>query len=794
MPAMNESVTDREQGELLASRFRLIRRLGAGGLSEVWLAEEVGSEDVGARERLAVKILADAHARRPALVDHFRREFAVAQSLVHPGIVRPLDFHSGEGRHFFTMPALPGGHIGERREESWSEAMRRLLPVCDALAYAHRKGVVHGDIKPHNILLDESGTARLTDFGAARLPDADPDPRIAKAGGSLACMSPQQREGHPAQISDDIYALGCVAYELLCGFPPYAPDISEERIQAGQAASPAAPAAPEGLPRLPEALVKLVMAMLARDSVRRPATVQAIRAGLEEILQESAAEREPAETADPAADAAPAAIVARARAADGIPAPVLPRRSGVPVWLAYALGGLLLVVASVLFVVLPRIAEERAQSRPPAAQRIVPQSEEAPRQDLRLMRMQRDAADEAMGEMLQDRNYLANLQPSLWSGGLWEQALDEERKGDDFYRGREYTQAQSAYGSAGGKMRELREQAPEIGRNALQAAQQAIELGDQADAMAELEKAGILLGEAEPEVQLARRRAEKLPQIMEAVAEARAAERNGSLEEQRAAWRAVLAMDPDRDSARSALAAVNAGIERQLFTSRMSRGHAALAEGNVEAARAAFEAAKKQRPNASAPVEALAALELEERGQSLAQLQASAMAGQFAENWRKAAESYRAMLDIDSNIVAAQQGLAEAQQRVRLDDNLENTIANAQGLNRDDAWQRGKRLLEDAGGVASPGPRLRGQIDRLEQALRVAATPAPVQLRSDGLTEVTIYHVGRLGSFDNRVLQLRPGAYTAVGTRDGYRDVRREFVVAPEGLSDPLVLVCTDPI
>ena len=770
------TMTNRTQGELLASRFRLIRRLGGGGLSEVWLAE-----DETAGGALAVKLLADAHARQPPLVDHFRREFALAQSLVHPGIVRPMDFHSADGCHFFTMPALPGGHIGESRNKPWNEIARLLLPVCDALAYAHRKGVVHGDIKPHNILLDDSGAARLSDFGAARLPEAEPDPRIRRAGGSLAYMSPQRYTGEPAEISDDIYALGCVACELLCGAPPHAPDAGEERVRAGQ---PAELAAPEGLPQLPEALVELVTAMLAPDKARRPVTVQAVRAGLEEVLTESAAEG--------GGDRA-SAIVARARTADGLSAPALQKRSGVPVWLAYAIGGFLLVAAAVLFLVLPGIVEEREASRP-VAERIVPEVEEAPRQDMQLVRMQRDAADEAMGGMLQDRNYLAALQPALWSGGVWEQALGEEQKGDDAYRRREYPQAQAAYGSAGEMLRKLREQAPQIGRDALEAAQQALESGDQAGAVAELEKAGILLGETAPEIQSALRRAEKLPEIMQAVAGAQAAERDGSLEQRRAAWRAVLAVDPQRVSARSALAAVNAGIERQRFTSSMSRGHAALAEGNLDIARAAFEAASKQRPNDSAPGEALAALELEERGQRLAQLQAAAIAGRFAEDWRRAEDSYRAMLEIDSNIVAAQRGLAEAQQRVSLDDNLESTIANSRGLNRDDAWQEGKRLLEKAAGVADPGARLRSQIDRLDEVLRVAATPAPVQLRSDGLTEVTIYHVGRLGSFDNRFLELRPGAYTAVGTRDGYRDVRREFVVAPEGLADPLVLVCTEPI
>ena len=769
---------------MLADRFRLVRRLGSGGLGEVWLAE-----DVREGRELALKLLASEHARHPARIDRFRREFSVAQSLVHPAIVRPEEFVSDGNSHFFTMPALPGGHVGERSGQSWSASARRLLPVCDALAYAHRKGVVHGDIKPHNILLDESGAACLTDFGAAVLPDAADDGRIRRPGGSLAYMSPQRLEGRPARTGDDVYGLGCVIYELLCGFPPFAPDISEEAIRSAELA---APAAPEGQPQIPDELAELVTAMLARDEERRPVTMPAVRAALEEILAESATTERPSQAA---------AIVARARAgagagaggvSDGALPPALQRSSGVPLWVAYALGGLLLVAAAVLFFALPRFAEERASRRPPP-ERIV-QEAEAPTQDMQLLRIQREAADEAMGDMLQDRNYLATLQPSLWSGGAWEQAMAEEQKGDDFYRRREYTDAQGAYGKAAEMLRQLREEAPDIGREALEEALRAIESGDQPAALAELEKAGILLGATDPEVQSASRRAARLPEIMQAVAEARASVREGSLEEQRAAWQAVLRVDPERQSARRELSAVNARIDQQLFNSRMSRGHAALGEGDVEAARTAFEAARKQRPNDPGPVEALAALELEERGQRLAQLQAAAMAGRFAEDWRKAAANYRGMLEIDSNIVAAQRGLSEAEQRARLDDALENTIANARMLNRDEAWQRGKRLLDEAAAIPGPGSRLNGQIVRLEQVLAVAATPAPVWLRSDGLTEVTIFHVGRLGSFDSRMLELRPGEYTAVGTRDGYRDVRREFIVAPEGLPEPLVLICTDPI
>ena len=763
--------------QVLASRFRLIRPLGVGGLGEVWQAEDI---DDG--REVALKLLADQYSGTGARLDLFKHEFTVSRSLVHPSILRPLGFFSDGDSHFFTMPLLAGGRIGESGTAPWSNTARNLLSLCDALAYAHRKGVVHGDIKPHNILLDGSGAPCLTDFGAARLPDAAVEHRIRRAGGTPAYMSPQQLEGQAPEISDDVYALGCVFYELLCGFPAYSPDIREKGKQGG---SLAPPASPDGIPELPEALVELVGAMLALDKSGRPVTMQAVRASLEEILQDS---REPGEEGESAA------IIARARArsADGAQAPVVQGRPGVPIWVAYALGGLLLAVTVFLFLALPRFAEERALDRPPP-RRVAEETREL-QEDRQLLRVQRDAADEAMGDMLRDRNYLGGLQPNLWSGGAWEQAIAAEQEADGFYRRREYPDAQNAYRRAGRILEELRENAPETGRKSLEDALQAIESGDQAAALAALEIAGILLGETDPEVQSAGRRARKLPEIMQAVAEARAVRRDGSLQEQRAAWREVLKIDPERQSARQALAAVNAGIDQGLFDLRMSRGHAAMGEGDLVAARTAFEAARNQRPNASDPAEALEALELEERGQRLAELQAAAMAGKFREDWRTTAANYRGMLEIDGNIVSAQRGLADAERRVRLDDALESTIANANQLNREEAWQRGKGLLDEAGAIQSAGPRLSSQISRLNQALTIAATPAPVRLRSDGLTEVTIYYVGRLGSFDDRVLQLRPGAYTAVGTREGFRDIRREFIVAAEGLSDPLVLICTEPI
>jgi tRNA A-37 threonylcarbamoyl transferase component Bud32/tetratricopeptide (TPR) repeat protein len=208
-------------GTTLAERYTLERELGRGGTATVFLAH-----DLKHHRQVAVKIL------RPQLAasvgtERFLREIEIAAHLTHPNILPLHDSGEAEGLVYYVMPFVEGETLRERlRREgplSVDEALRICREVADALAYAHRCGVVHRDIKPANILL-QSGHAVVADFGIARAFRVAVSQEITSGGmvvGTPMYMSPEQASGGPVDGRSDIYALGCVLYEMLAGEPPF---------------------------------------------------------------------------------------------------------------------------------------------------------------------------------------------------------------------------------------------------------------------------------------------------------------------------------------------------------------------------------------------------------------------------------------------------------------------------------------------------------------------------------------------------------------------------------------------
>ncbi|HSG65489.1 MAG TPA: hypothetical protein VLD39_10825, partial [Gammaproteobacteria bacterium] len=164
------------------------------------------------------------------------------------------------------------------------------------------------------------------------------------------------------------------------------------------------------------------------------------------------------------------------------------------------------------------------------------------------------------------------------------------------------------------------------------------------------------------------------------------------------------------------------------------------------------------------------------------------------ELWDQAIAQYEAALGEDQALVFAQQGLARARARADLDSKLSHLLSNPNLLFDDGVLADAGTLLADARGVTDPGPRLTEQTSELDRLLRLASTPVSVELESDQLTAVTVYRVGPLGTFARRTLELRPGTYTAVGSRDGFRDVRATFTVLPGRALEPVRIACVEPI
>lgn len=203
-------------------QYRLLELLGEGGMGTVYKARHDALGRV-----VALKVMRPEFARRPGFAERFRREGETLAALAHPGIVAVFDSGCEGGTYYLAMEYVSGGNLRRRLAEGrlpWPEVRDVVCRVADALQCAHDRGVVHRDVKPENVLLDDQGHAKLADFGVARLlGDEHATASLTNTGsavGTRCYMSPEQLEGRPVDARSDVYALGVLLYELATGSLP----------------------------------------------------------------------------------------------------------------------------------------------------------------------------------------------------------------------------------------------------------------------------------------------------------------------------------------------------------------------------------------------------------------------------------------------------------------------------------------------------------------------------------------------------------------------------------------------
>jgi hypothetical protein len=204
--------------------------------------------------------------------------------------------------------------------------------------------------------------------------------------------------------------------------------------------------------------------------------------------------------------------------------------------------------------------------------------------------------------------------------------------------------------------------------------------------------------------------------------------------------------------------------------------------------------AQRLRPGSTEPADGLLQVDQGIRLARINTLENRVAGLEQSERWEDAVTAYEEILELDANLAFAQDGLTTARNRVGLHKQLDDFIARPDALSSPSTMQRATNLVVSITRMGDIGPRLAGQRDELSRLLKRAATPLIVEIRSDNETEVSIYKVGRLGSFETRQIELRPGTYVAAGSRPGYRDVRLEFQVGPEVDMQPIVVRCEEPI
>jgi beta-lactam-binding protein with PASTA domain/tRNA A-37 threonylcarbamoyl transferase component Bud32 len=315
-------VSDTLIDTIFDGRYRIIRRLGSGGMANVYLAED---DELG--RRVAIKILNDRYANDELFVERFRREAKSAAGLSHPNIVSIYDRGEAEGTYYIAMEVIEGRSLKELIRTTGplrsAQAIAYSRQILSALRFAHRNGIIHRDIKPHNILVGAEERLKVTDFGIARAGAS----QMTEAGsimGTAQYLSPEQARGAPVNATSDLYSVGIVLYEMLTGEVPFTGDTPVEIAMKHLNEPPPPPSSVA--PGIPADLDRVVLRALAKDPEDRYQSAEELDSDLARIEAGLPVARETADAATAVLAGAGAGAATQVLAPRQAPAAPPPRR------------------------------------------------------------------------------------------------------------------------------------------------------------------------------------------------------------------------------------------------------------------------------------------------------------------------------------------------------------------------------------------------------------------------------------------------------------------------------------
>jgi serine/threonine protein kinase len=782
-----------KKDEILAARFSIQEKLGEGGMGQVWSVWDQELEI-----QIAVKILNPQLTSDPHRINLLKNECRNTRRLAHPNIVRVFDFHRSDDLAFISMEYINGRDLRFYRSQfesiSAANMINLIRPVINALGYAHELGLVHRDLKAGNILIDHQRTPHLTDFGIAAVFKTGNDALKITSGGSLFCMSPQQLNGQSPHPSDDIYALGVLFYELFTGYPPFYPDITRERIlqeapipvnrRLSQMAIEA---------RIPGPMEDLIGSMLAKIPDDRPASMEDIDNRLDRIPRPDKVQNrslhatktgviDENSTLDRPEIITPVKVTSKALG-KGLP---LTGRSNLIKGVALSITLAVLVAGGLwLWHYLPtqpsepgRMAAPVSEKKPPGPQKTIEAPEVLPETapDPVTLAAEKKKAEKNLGVFMQLIQDLEAKGVSQWGEPEFGEMIKISEEADRLLLERNYTTAATKYEEAIAGAQTLAGRMASVLKQLLAEGQTAFDEGNSELAQQKFSTALMI----EPDNRLARhnlQRAKNLDAVMQLLESGNRHEKAGEIALARDDYQEALSLDSDSKEARQALARIESQIRDNKYQLLMSEGLTALHNNNYQVARAKLLKAKSLKPQSREAKDALVQVDQSIRLARIETYRQKAAAAEQAEDWDRALDAYLQVLKIDANVQFAAQGQIRAQERIRIDKRINFFLQKPSALESDRQLNNAIGLIAEIEEIDPKGPHLKDRFEQLVRMVDAAQTRVEVIIESDTFTDVSVYKVGKLGRFESRQLNLRPGTYTVVGTRDGYQDVRREIII-----------------
>jgi len=405
----------------------------------------------------------------------------------------------------------------------------------------------------------------------------------------------------------------------------------------------------------------------------------------------------------------------------------------------------------------------------------------------------RDVANESMQAWLQLRARLELEHASQWGEPNWSQSEQDADNGARLLAQRQFGEAARYYEQALQGLVQIDNERYTHLVMALAAAEEALANNRLEEAVEQFERVLVIQPENE-DARFGLSRAQTRSAVLDSMAAGEQAEADGDLLAAQTAYQEAALLDPEYEPPSTAFNRVSEAMDAGTFQDAMTRTLTALDNGQVKVAGKALAEARALRPFDTAVTDAQQRLTQARQQARLDSFRRQAENLVKAENWGGAINVYKRTLAIDASAGFAVEGRNKAEARLELNQQFDHYLKNPGRLYDTEPLANAEQLLAAASSAPADEPKLAKKIANLQQLVSQAGTPLTVSLSSDGETDVSIYHVGQLGTFTSRQIELLPGDYTVVGTRYGYRDVLKKLAVIPGKKGVSLIITCEEII